>query len=704
MAPKQARRSKDRPAEASLSQEGRPFHARWLALGVGALAGILALALYLGTLAPTVTFADAGELAAAVYALDVAHPPGFPLYLLLGKLFTLLVPWGRLVQRLNAFSAVCAAAAVGLVGAALAVGLDLHSPVRPGRRTAAPAGARPARPWTALIALAAAGLLATSRTFWEQATLTEVYALNMALAAGLLFLLVLYLRSRDRGDQRLADRLLAGAALLAGLGLGGHLTLLFVAGAVVLTAWLEEGKAFWRPQRLFLWASLFLLGLCVYLYLPLRASAAPPLNWGGVNTLARFWRHVSGKQYQVNFSPGLRTWGDQVGFFLPRLWAEFTPLPLVLIPLGLYRLFRQRPSLAGGSLAGAAVVLFYALSYEIAEDQETYAMLFFLLAAVWMAYGLMQVVEWGTMLGGGRRTDQGRRRTRRLEAGRRTGLPSWVLAGLGLLLVMGPLLAHFPLCDRRAYTYAEAYARDVLDNLPADTLVLTRDWNLFAPIYYLQEVEGARPDVVFVDQELLRRSWYLETLERRFPWLAGDAQPELAAYRAELVKFEEDLPYDVATIQARFQELTNALIETAVAQGRATFITGEAEYAYLLEYGPVIASDWYLAQFAGGRPAVVGGVGGGYAWVPQALAFRLVSAPPAALPEEVFVQPALGDGRYHDDLTSKTVVKYAHYWLWKGLYTQATVGCTAAVPFYERALAADPTLAEAQAGLDACRP
>jgi len=674
--------------------------ARHLPLGVGLLAGALALALYLGTLAPTVTFADAGELAAAVHALDVAHPPGFPLYLLLGKLFTVLLPWGRVVQRLNAFSAVCAAAAVGLLGAALTVALDLlPGPARQGRRPAAPARERPARPWTILAALAGAGLLATSRTFWEQATLTEVYALNMALAAALWLLLALYLRARDRGEQPRAGRLLAGAAFLSGLGLGGHLTLLFTAGAVVLAVWMEEGRAFWRPRRLLLWAGCFLLGLGIYLYLPLRAAAAPPLNWGGVTTLARFWRHVSGRQYQVNFSPGPSTWAAQVGFFLPRLWGEFTPLPLALLPLGLYRLWRQRRPLAGGSLAGAAVVLFYALSYDIAEDQETYYLLLFLLLAVWMAYGIAQLAEWGT--GGGGRRARGRGSH---PPGVRNELAPVALAALGLLLAAWPLLAHFPLCDRRAYTYAEAYARDVLDNLPAPAVVLTRDWNLFAPAYYLQQVEGVGREVVFVDQELLRRSWYLETLERQYPWLAVKVQAELDAYRVELAKFEEGQPYDVAAIQARFQALSNALLEAAFPYGRAALITGDVEYAYPLEYGPVTAADWYLAGFSGGRPAVSGGVGERFLWVPQALALRLHSAAPGTLPQAVLVQPALDDGRFHDALTRQMVAKYARFWLWQGAYAQATAGCAAAVPLYERALAANPELAEARAGLEACRP
>lgn len=666
---------------------------RWLPLGVGLLAGGLALALYLGTLAPTVTFADAGELAAAVRFLDVAHPPGFPLYLLLGRLFTLLFPGGRFVLRLNAFSAVCGAAAVGLFGALLALDQEPSS----GRRGAAGAAARSA---AFLRALAGAGLLATSRTLWEQATLTEVYALNMALAAGLLLLLGLYRRARGRGDRRRADRLAAGTALLAGLGLGGHLTLLFIVAAVFLAIWLEEGRAFWRRwERLLLWAGLFLLGLGVYLYLPLRAAAQPPFDWGGVNTLARFWRHVSGKQYQVHFAPGPTAWANQVGFFLPRLWAEFTPLPLLLAPVGLYRLFRRGRALAWGSLVGAGLVLFYALSYEIAEDQETYFMLLFLLLALWMGQGMAQVVEWAA---GRRPVRRGRparggRGSAGQEGGRRTAPRALLPAVLFLFLPLWPLLAQFPLCDRRAYTYAEAYARDVLDNLPGEAFVLTRDWNLFAPAYYLQQVEGVRPDVVFIDQELLRRSWYLETLARQHPWLVEGAGGALAAYRTELLKFEEGRPYDPATIQARFEALGQALLEAALARGRPAFLTGEVEYAY-----PVTVDERYRASFSGARLPVAGGVGDGHPWVPQALALRLGAAGEPG--EEVLIQPALSDGRYHDELTRKTAAKYARYWQWRGLYLQATAGCAAAVPYYERALAVDPALEGARAGLAACRP
>ena len=535
---------------------------------------------------------------------------------------------------------------------------------------------------------------------WEQATLTEVYALNMALAAGLLLLLSAFCRARDGGQRRQADGLMAGAAFLAGLGLGNHLTLLFVVAAVALAVWIEEGREFWHGRRLLVRAGLFLLGLGIYLYLPLRAQAAPPLNWGDPQTLPRFWRHVSAAQYRsVSFTPGPATWAGQAPFFLGRLWEEFAPgflfLALPLAAAGLYRLFRRRRSLAWGSVVGAALVLFYALSYDIAEDQETYYMLFFLMLVFWMGHGMVQVLDWA----------EGR--IVRPRAGREQAMPRlarvrlWpaLVLGLFLFLTIWPLWVHWPLCDRSAYTYAEDYARDVLQNLPPQALVLTRDWNMVSPAYYLQQVEGVRPDVVLVDQELLRRTWYLETLERRYPWLAEGSREALAAYRAELVKFEEGRPFEAAVIQARYQALGNALLEAALQRGRPALLTPDVEYLYGQGAG-----QRYVERLQGRPAPASGGVGESYIWVPQALAFRLVQELPSDLPEETFHQSALQDGRFHDELTWQRVQRYAFYWFYRGLYYAAAGGdCARAVPAWERALAIDGSLEEARTGIDACR-
>src|SRR4051812_29274974 len=72
--------------------------------------GVASLLVYLRTMCRTIYVGDSGELAAAVHVLGIPHPPGYPLYVLLGKLFSVLVPIGKPALRLNLFSAVCAGA------------------------------------------------------------------------------------------------------------------------------------------------------------------------------------------------------------------------------------------------------------------------------------------------------------------------------------------------------------------------------------------------------------------------------------------------------------------------------------------------------------------------------------------------------------------------------------------------------------------
>ncbi len=119
------------PAEPLAASLARP----WPAVVAGATLGLAALALYLRTLAPTITLVDAGELALAAHGRGVPHPPGTPVWALLGHLAT-LVPLGSVAVRLNAFSALCA----GLAAALLVVAWRALRATRPGPAAPGPAG------------------------------------------------------------------------------------------------------------------------------------------------------------------------------------------------------------------------------------------------------------------------------------------------------------------------------------------------------------------------------------------------------------------------------------------------------------------------------------------------------------------------------------------------------------------------------------
>jgi hypothetical protein len=147
----------------------------WQRAGDGLLAAALfgaSLALYSQTLAPSVAslFDDSLELPLVAYRLAIAHPTGYPLYTLLSKLLS-LGPWHNVAWAVNLLSAVAAALAVALV----------YGIVRQLARRRLPA-------------LLGAVALTVSPVFWSQSVDAEVYSLNAALVAGLLWLALRWAR------------------------------------------------------------------------------------------------------------------------------------------------------------------------------------------------------------------------------------------------------------------------------------------------------------------------------------------------------------------------------------------------------------------------------------------------------------------------------------------------------------------------------
>ena len=200
---------------------------------VGVLVFLIALVLYLKTLAPTVSFWDCGEFIACSYILGVPHPPGAPLYILLGRLFTLL-PLGEIAWRVNLMSALSSALGIWCVylcGVALgrrALGGVALRPFGDGRDISCQAGA-------ALGALA----LAVSYTYWFNATEAEVYGYSI-LFTTLSMWLIFYWEGTQHGTGN--DRWLFLIAYLFGLGGGIHMLCLLTIPSLLILAFYADEK------------------------------------------------------------------------------------------------------------------------------------------------------------------------------------------------------------------------------------------------------------------------------------------------------------------------------------------------------------------------------------------------------------------------------------------------------------------------------
>ncbi|MFQ5483676.1 MAG: DUF2723 domain-containing protein, partial [Nitrospinaceae bacterium] len=229
---------------------------------------------YLGTLCPTVFYRDSPEFINTAFALGISHPAGFPTYNLLAKALTFL-PLGSVAFRVNLFSALAAVAALALVYAAAWMGLRLFSGDGEDRQ----------KTWAAALAT---GCLAFSGPFWEQSRLAEVYTLHTAFTAGILLLLLSWRVKED-------VRFLYAAALTYGLSAGNHATVAFYLPAILVLffCW-SRGPHRWRDlTRCVL---MFLAGLSVFLYLPVRSMAEPSFDFGNPETVEGFIYQVTDRK------------------------------------------------------------------------------------------------------------------------------------------------------------------------------------------------------------------------------------------------------------------------------------------------------------------------------------------------------------------------------------------------------------------------
>jgi hypothetical protein len=287
--------------------------------GAAVAAFVAPLAVYLLTLAPSLNFEDPMEFALGAATLGVDHPSGYPLETLVGHLFTYL-PFGDVAWRLNVSSAFLAALAAAFI---FLFTWEFVAPAARDYRLAAVAA------WLA------AGLYAFSRGFWPQAIITEVYALNAAALAATVWCA---LRCRTRGDVRW----FYATAFVAALSAANHPLSLAATGPLLIYLWwtLRRAGAYALATRA---ALLLALGLSLYLYLALRASREPPLNWGAPADLPAFLDHVRRREFGTIYWPRYRYLGLRAAELGQLFLLHYGPgVGLLALP-GLIWSLRRRP-------------------------------------------------------------------------------------------------------------------------------------------------------------------------------------------------------------------------------------------------------------------------------------------------------------------------------------------------------------------------
>jgi len=517
---------------------------------------LLSLAVYGRTLCPTVGFIDSGELTTNAWTLGIAHPTGYPLYTLLSRL-AVLAPVGSVALRINLLSALAASFASFVAYCAF---LRLIGLVTEGGESA----------WAAPAALSGALCFAWSLTLWSQAVVAEVYALSAALGALLLWSLFAVLQ----GGARTARYALLLCYLVA-LSMGNHLSIITVAlpvAVVFVLAWVRSAGQ-WRI--LLAGAVLGALALAIYLYLPLRSTREPLLNWGDPRTAERFLWHISAKQYRVwMFGSSAGAILRRLGEFVLLLFRQFHPLPLLVAIGGAWLIGREARKIGFFFLFVVVANLLYVLNYDI-PDIAPYYLPIFLVAAAMIGVGAYAGVLRIIGLIGGIEAADRRARLHSLSP---------IISLVPLILPVIAFAANYHVSDMSGNYLAYDYAMNVLISGGPNGIIVTNNWDIYSPALYIRHVEGLHRDVAIIDKELLRRSWYLRSLAKEYPWLTEGASDEIDAYMEYLDQFEHGVLEDSEEIQARFINMINRMLtsDLDVHPSSTTFVNGHDLDALML--------------------------------------------------------------------------------------------------------------------------
>ncbi|HEX5823118.1 MAG TPA: DUF2723 domain-containing protein [Candidatus Limnocylindrales bacterium] len=458
--------------------------AAWIAAGG---VGLIAFGLCLWRLMPGVGFWDTAEFQMVLPVMGTAHPTGYPTYVLLGWLASLvLTPIGEPAFRINLLSAI-------LVGVGAGLTVDLA------RRLSG----------SLLLGIATGLGIAVTPIVWAIGTHADPHALHFALLVTIVWLLVRWEHAR-RGNPldpaarpdhpRRADRWLLAAAVVTGLSTGNHSLTLLLGPPIILYVFRVAPDT--RHRRRFIAACLAAAAIpavLVRLEMPLRAGwfrapfvYADPSTWDG------FWYVTLGQQFHGWVTNPLGDWPRRIDELTRLAGQQLGPLaPLILIAFAVTAVRLPRYALLSGS-AALITCFFNSIYPDGAIDRYYIGPAFF--AWTWLA------VLAATVVGGlvGSLADPGVRgpgpdRARRLGS---AGVLRVVAIVAAAAVLIAPSLVGLSqrarFVDRSEDRVAERWTDDVMTDLQPDAVVISW-WSYSTPLWYGTIVEGRRPDILIID-------------------------------------------------------------------------------------------------------------------------------------------------------------------------------------------------------------
>lgn len=458
------------------------------------LSVVIPFAIYMATLAPSVTFFDSGEFLTATVSMGSAHSPGYPLFLMFAKPFTWL-PFGNIAFRINmatAFSSSLACLGVYMLTLSL-VGKEQLVDDKPFSSFV-----------VRMAALSAASLFSVTPRLWLQSNHDKPYPLLAFVCALILYLIMLWREHMEHSEERPA--FIYAATFLAGMAMALHQTVVLLAPAWLLLIVLSDWRMLTRVKELVLATAFAFFGFSIHLYLPLRATRNPLLNWGDPRTVTQFLWHFLRRGYpdEPHHRNAELLW-TQIKAFNP--FHEFTWPVAMLLLFAIFALWKNHRDVVLAYLAAVVTFLAVIAGYfdtpaEMIFLTEEFFTPLYLLTAVLIGAGLYQVLF---------------RAVRLAQLPEKYGFRIYALAVLMFFLPPVALcVSNYYENDQHDNYIAYDYATNTLRSLPLNAVMFTWGDSGAFPLWYLQGVERMREDVTLPHTPHLVFDWYLDTMPALF--------------------------------------------------------------------------------------------------------------------------------------------------------------------------------------------
>jgi hypothetical protein len=475
----------------------KPDFRRELIIGGAVL--VIPLCVYLPTICPTIYWEDSAAFCAVHSLLGIPHSPGFPIFVILGRLLSMFSP------SCPAFCSNLMSAFWGILALLLLylVTIEIFKQVKF------------SQPLIRFCSITSTLFFAFSASFWLQNIRAEVYTLNIFFILLLSFLVIKWgeLKQTARGY-----RILLLFSFILGLSLTNHpLLVVTLMPAFLLFIISTDWKRASNPKKLIPMAFFAMLGISLYLYVPIRSGLLPAINWGDPDTLSNFVSYL----FRTSHPPASVS---GPGFsYLNRLWFNLSfPVDQFGLPffwlgvVGAISLFKFCRRIFLFLLLIFSLNIITA-TWAVDFSERNYDLLGYLLPslsvfAIWFAVGMKSTLNW--MFKEVRTIHANHIK----ESHRLAGYGVlYALLGTFLLLPAIQVWRNFNRCDKSNQAWANSYASRILGSVREDALILVDDDNTLTSLWYLNLACGMRPDVKIMSVSGLLQSGYRRQIRQQYP-------------------------------------------------------------------------------------------------------------------------------------------------------------------------------------------